>query len=322
MRMTNSMMSNSYLSNLNKSSEKMNSTNNLITAERSYLKISDDPATALKAMKVRKNLSRIEVYEDNLSDAQGIVDQYESTISSINNITKEALAQVLQGVTGTSDIDVKKTVASTLRGYQETILAASNAQYGDDYIFGGEQAGTTPFTLDASGNLLYNGQDVNTGTFGDEFRYIDVGVGLNVDVSGVVSAKSAFNISTAGSALLGTGVDANGIANNLYNLLGDIADKLEADDMTDITLYSEKLTEKAADIRIQYVSIGAKSDYITYFTDRLKSEKTNAATRQSELESIDIEEAIIVFGEQELAYNACLQMGTKLLQPSLMDYLN
>lgn len=322
MRMTNSMMSNSYLNNLNTSSERMNTTNNLITAERSYLKISDDPATALKAMKVRKNLSRIEIYKDNLSDAQGIVDQYESSISSINTIAKEALAQVLQGITGTGDIDVKKTVASTLRGYQDTILAASNTKYGDDYIFGGEQVGTTPFTLDGSGNLLYNGQNVNTGTFEDEFRYIDVGVGLDVDGGGNVSPKSAFNVSTAGSKLLGTGVDANGITNNLYNLLGDIADKLEAGDLGDIQLYSDKLDDKAADIRIQYVSIGAKSDYITYFSDRLKAEQTNGSKRQSELEGIHVEEAIIVFGEQELAYNACLQMGTKLLQPSLMDYLS
>ncbi|MDD4164766.1 MAG: hypothetical protein PHD46_04730 [Eubacteriales bacterium] len=321
MRMTNRMMSNSYLKNLNNSLEKMNETNYLITAERSYMKLSDDPATALKAMKVRKSLSRIEIYENNLSDAQGIIDQYESTISSINSISKEALAQVLQGITGTSDINVKKTVAKTLRGFQETILAAANTKYGDDYIFGGDQVGKAPFSLDGSGNLLYNGQNVETGTFHDEFRYIDVGIGLDVDASGNVAPKSAFNVSTSGAVLLGTGVDGNGITNNLHNLLGDIAEKFENDDLSDIQLYSDKLNEKASDIRIQYVSIGAKSDYISFFSERLYSEKTNAAKRQSELEGINLEEAIIIFSEQELAYNACLQMGSKLLQPSLMDYL-
>ncbi|HAN20837.1 MAG: hypothetical protein A2Y15_04850 [Clostridiales bacterium GWF2_36_10] len=321
MRLTNSMMSKNYLKNLNSSLENLNEANTRVTAQRKYMKISEDPATALKAMKVRKNLSRIEVYKENLSDAQAIFDQYESTISNINDIATEAVSQVLQGTTGTSNETVRKTVATTLRGYQETILAAANTKYGDDYIFGGESVGNTPFKLNGTGELLYNGQNVNTGTFTDEYRFVDIGVGLTVGTDGEIVPKSAFNVSNSGSTLLGTGVDTNGITNNLYNLLGEIATKLENNDIDDIQLYSDKLEAKADDIRLQYVSIGEKTNFISYFTERLDAERINATTKQNELESMDIEEGIIIFGEQELAYNACLQMGTKILQPSLIDFL-
>lgn len=322
MRLTNNMMSKTYLSNLNSSLERLNASNLRISSERSFMTMSEDPATAIKAMAVRKNLSRNEAYQENLSNAQGIVDQYETTIASINDVVTDAVSQVLQGVTGTSSEDARVAIASALRGYQETILSTANTVFGDDYIFGGDQVDKTPFTLAANGALLYNGQNVDTGTFKDEYRYIDVGIGIEIDGTGEVNSASAFNIANSGTTLLGTGVDGNGITNNLYNLLGKLADMFENNDMDDIQVYSDKLDTLADDVRVQYVSVGAKSDYISYFTKRLEAEEFNATKKLSDLEDIDIEEETINYAEMKLAYDACLQMGTKLLQPSLMNYLD
>jgi Flagellin and related hook-associated proteins len=314
-------MSKGYLKNLNSSLTKMNDMNTLITAERKYMKFSDDPVNAMKAMKVRQNLSRIDVYNENLSSAQDILSQYESTISDINNITTEALAQFSQGITGTSGESARESVAETLRSYQESILAAANTKYAGDYIFGGNNIGDVPFTVDSSGKLLYKGQDVDTGTFESEERLIDIGLGLSVGTDGKITSQSAMNISNSGATLLGTGTDSDGISNNLYNLLGEMADALENNETDKFDMYSSKLQSVADDIRIQYVGVGEKSDYITFFTERLSSEQSNLETNQNKLESIDLTEGITIFGEIELAYNACLQMGTKILQPSLLDYL-
>ncbi|HBL83433.1 MAG: hypothetical protein A2Y17_04270 [Clostridiales bacterium GWF2_38_85] len=322
MRLTNNIISKNYIKNLHESLTDLNASNTRVTAERRYMKISEDPATALKAMKIRKNLSRLDMYKENLSDAQGLLNQYESTISNINDIVTEALAQVSQGTTGTSDSAVRITVANTLRGYQESILAAANTRYAGDYLFGGENVGDIPFLTADNGELLYHGESMNTGSFSDEYRFIDIGIGLTLGDGGVVEPKSAMNIANTGAALLGAGVDENGITNNLYNLLGKIADKLENNDIDDIRIYSDKLNDKADDIRLQYVSIGEKTNFISYFTGRIESEKLNATEKQTELEGINIEEAIIAFNQQELAYNACLQMGTKILQPSLLDFLD
>lgn len=321
MRLTNSMISKGYLKSLNSSLAEMNDMNTRITAERSYMKFSEDPVNAMKAMKVRQNLSRIDVYSDNLSNAQDILDQYESSISDISSIATEAIAQFSQGITGTSDDSVRASVADTLRGYQESILAAANTKYAGDYIFGGNNIGDTPFTVDGSGKLLYKGQDVDTGTFESEERLIDIGLGLSVGADGKITSQSSMNISNSGTTLLGTGTDSDGITNNLYNLLGEMADILENNETDKFDKYSDKLQSVADDIRIQYVGVGEKSDYITFFTDRLNSQQSNLQKNQNKLESMDLAEGITIFGEMELAYNACLQMGTKILQPSLLDFL-
>ncbi len=321
MRLTNAMISGNYLKNLNRNTKELTELNTKVTAQRKFLKMSDDPAAALSAFGVRKHLSRISLYTNTLGESRGLLDEAEISLSSINDTVSEAMSQVMQGITGTSDETAKKTIAAALRSHQEMIMGAANAKFSDKYIFGGEGFENMPFTLDGSGNLLYRGQNVDTGSFGPERRYVDVGLGLSIS-GGTVASQSALDTAYSGAELLGTGVDADGLPNNLYQLLGDIADKLESGDMTNIDLYVQKLEAKSDDIRMQYVGIGEKANYISFFTDRLDREKISASTKQNELEVLSLEEGIMQFSQQELIYNACLQMGTKILQPSLLDYLS
>ncbi len=322
MRLTNKLISGNYLKTLNRSLSDLNEISEKVAAQRKFMSVSEDPAGAMKAFQIRKSLSRNAMYKSNLSTVQGLLDEAENTISIINDVAKEAVAAVMQGETGTSDSTVRITIAGTLRGYQTTIMNAANGKYSDDYIFGGEATDSMPFTLDADGNLLYKGQNVNTGTFEKEYKYVDIGIGLNFKGDGSVSPDSAMNIAFSGAELLGTGVDADGITNNLYNLLGELADKFEKNDLTDIEKYSKKLSELADNVRLQYVGIGEKSDFITYINDRLSRQKLTDSKKQYALEVLSIEEGALMYSEQENVYNACLQMGTKILQPSLLDYLD
>ncbi len=321
MRLTNAMMANNYLRNLNRNTKELNDLNTKVTAQRKFMKMSEDPASALAAFDTRKQLTRIGMYDATLKDSQGLLDEAEISLSSINETATNALTQVMQGITGTSDEKARKVIAESLRSLQESVLGASNAKFSDKYVFGGEGFEEMPFTLDGSGNLLYHGVSVDTGTFAQEHRYVDIGLGLSIS-GGVVSPQSAMDTAYSGAELLGTGVDGNGISNNLYQLLGQIAGKLDSGDLSDIDLYVKKLEARSDDVRMQYVGIGEKANYITFFADRLDREKIAASDKQNKLESLSLEEGIMQFSEQELVYNACLQMGTKILQPSLLDYLS
>jgi len=321
MRLTNAMITNNYLKNLNRNTKELTDLNTKVTAQRQFLKMSDDPAAALAAFGVRKQLARIEMYNKTLGDSQGHLNEAETSLSTINDTVNEAFTQVMQGITGTSDEVARKVIAASLRSHQDMILGAANAKYSNKYIFGGDGFEQMPFTLDGSGNLEYQGQNVDTGTFGAESRYVDIGLGMTISGSTVLP-QSALDTAYSGATLLGTGVDGDGIPNNIYQLIGEIADKLESGDLSNIDLYTQKLEKKSDDIRMQYVGIGEKANYISFFSDRLDREKIAASTKQNDLEVLSLEDGIMQFSQQELVYNACLQMGTKILQPSLLDYLS
>ena len=223
--------------------------------------------------------------------------------------------------TGTYNADTRKIIADALKGYQEQIFSTSNSKFSGKYLFGGADVENAPFSLDASGNLLYKGQNVNTGTFAGEEKYMYMGMGINLDPSGTVLPSSVFNTATSGANLLGTGVDANGLPNNIYNLLGEIANKFANNDLTNLDAYATKLDAAQKNITIQYTGIGEKSNFIDYLTSRFSNEEDNTLAKQKSLEGIDTAKAIIAYNEQKFAYNACLQMGLNILQPSLLDYM-
>lgn len=321
MRLTDQMISRNYLLQLNQNLTAMNEANQRLAAGRNYLKASEDPATALKAFRVRANLARLSVYQSNVADAESVFTEVESAISTINDLLGNAVTQIEQGQTGTYSAEDRQTIAATLRSYQQQVLSAANSKFSGKYLFGGTNVSEVPFVVDGSGNLLYNGQDADTGTFTSENRYIDVGLGISLDASGDLVTGTAFDMSYPGIDLLGSGVDGDGITNNIYNLLGDIAEMFEQNDLTNLDAYKDKLDGMVQDIMLQYVGVGEKASFLSFLSDRFEAEELNAKTRQNELEVLETAEGTIIFGEAENAYNAALQMGLKIIQPSLLDYL-
>ena len=60
---------------------------------------------------------------------------------------------------------------------------------------------------------------------------------------------------------------------------------------------------------------------MNFLSDRFAVDETNALEKQQRLEGIDTAQGIIEFNMQELAYKAALQMGSKIVQQSLLDYI-
>ena len=314
MRIADNTITRNYLNNLSSNTEQLYADSTKVSSGKSYQTASEDPADAIKAMKVRSTLAKISAYQGNIEEANGIISERETAISELNKITTEAKAKIVQGESGTYSASDRKTIADTLKSYQDTVLSLSNQMYTDKYVFGGSDDYKIPFTVDSSGKLQYQGQSVDTGTFGSEEVYCDIGLGID--------GASAYNVSSPGSTLLGTGTDTNGVTNNLYNLLGDLADQFSSNNMTDVAKYADKLSTLSDNLLVSYTSIGEESSYLSTFSDRLTTSKTNATKAQSKLENADTAEASVEYSAQQTAYQATLQVGAKLIQKTLLDYLN
>ncbi len=322
MRITDRMMNNTYMTNLNKSLQSANDCNEKVTSGRNYLKGSEDPSTAMKALKVRQNLSRISLYKNNVEEVNDTLADLETAVSEINSVVTSAIENITQTRSDSySDTDQDIT-AELLRSYQAEILDIANSKSSDKYVFGGSDMKTMPFSLD-DGVLSYHGTDVNSNTgFTDESVYFDIGLGLQTDASGNVLAGTALDISNPGSEIFGTGTDDDGIPNNIYNLLGDIADMFDNNDLSNLDGYMDKLESYSDDMIVEYADVGQKSNYMEFLSDRFDSYELNSKTKQKSLEVLDSAQGIIDYNTQQNAYEAALAMGTKLIQNSLLDYMS
>jgi flagellar hook-associated protein 3 FlgL len=335
MRITYKMSTTKYTSNLNDMSVELGRLNTQVASGRKYAKTSEDTSSAIKGYQIRRSLSKLEGYQSNIGHASDFLTNSETALSQIEGSASDAINKMQQGLNGTQSKESLKIIATALRSIQDEMLQTFNTKVNDTYIFGGSHTEEKPFTVDDKGKLFYNGVDLDTLTDGsadlktlsDDALYVDIGLGISYDGS-KVKKNTVFNYSTPGVNFAGNGkvtLDSGGeVSNNLYSLIGEIATEFES------ATYNH---EKADNLFGQFqtlsnqayqstTEIGSKSNYLKFMTDRYDSQNFNLQERQLEVEGADPVETYIAYKTQKVAYDAALQMGGKLIQASVFDYMS
>ena len=163
MRITLGMISRQYSKNLNNSLSALNTASNRATTFRKFDKTSEDPFSAAKAYRMRRESQQNEDYQSTLSDIDNRLLTAQSAMISLNNAVQQASSgDCLQAITGTMGADERAVIAEKLRTMQASVLSVVNTKFSDKYLFGGAETQTPPFTVGTTG-LLYKGVNVETG---------------------------------------------------------------------------------------------------------------------------------------------------------------
>lgn len=325
MRVTTNMMTVNYTYMLNNSKEELYRCNTQVATGRSFMKASQDPSAAMEAYDVREQLAELESYGYTINDVYAKYEIAETTLSTLTDVVKAAQDVVMQVMNGTTDPESLEIFASNLEIMQQEILSVMNAKIGDEYIFGGADSEDPPFSLDpTTGELCYKGIPVDSGTaadFPNEDAFVDIGLGIQYDANGDVIPSTAFDSAINGIEILGYGTDANGMPNNLYSLLGDIAADIRAGDLSNMEAYMTKLEECEDKIITAYSHLGNQMAFLEFQGAQLQSQAEVLLGVQADLEYTDPVQAIMMYQAQEVAYQACLAMGPAIFQPTLLDYV-
>lgn len=193
--------------------------------------------------------------------------------------------------------------------------------------------------MDGDGKLTYNGITLNSIIPADKARlssdsmYVDIGIGAKTIADPLNPAKtiidpgSVFQYSIPGIDVVGSGtctVNGKVVSNNLYDLLSEIIDQFESgfDSYDTVDELYGKLDKASMEIIYNITKVGSKTSYLDFMTNRYESQTLDLQERQLNVEGADPIKTIIQFKSQEVAYNAALQMGTKIIQPSIFDFMS
>jgi flagellar hook-associated protein 3 FlgL len=332
------MITTKYMRSVNTLSSDLDKLNTKIASGRAFSRSSENTSAAIKAYQIRRDLGRTEGYQANIAHAQSCLTNTESALSHMEELIQNAKEKILRANTGTASADERKVVATELRSIQDSLLQTLNSNASGVYYFGGSNTDTAPFTLDANGKLAYNGVTLETIIPADQDKlskdsmYVDIGLGVNLipdatDPSGTkVDPGSVFQYSIPGINIVGSGQTTAGgmtVSANLYDLLGAIADQLENPlySYENIDALYGKLDSASMEIIYNLTEVGAKTSYLQFMEDRYETQTLDMQERQLSVEGADPAETIIKFKSQEVAYQAALQMGTRIIQPSIFDFL-
>lgn len=348
MRITQSMMTRRYLSNLNGALANMSRSTQRIASGRKYEHFSENVSAGIKSVRVRENISIAESQLDTIQSVDNELASAESNLMSMVDVLSTIKEKVVKAQnTATLDTADRAIIADEIMSLRDQVLKTVNAQFDEKYLFGGTMTASSPFTVDDNGVVKYNGSDVSeiyrdtdglyyTGTGAgktlvdkNETKYVDIGLGMTID-NGVIDPNTAFAYSFSGIEVLGFGKDESGNSNNLISLLSDIAaavspekygDGSEGADSETLGTLIGTLTDRRDQLLENVTAIGTKTNFLEATKTRLEDDILNMKTLHKRLYEID--EATEITNEKmyEYSWNAILQIGSKVIPASLMDFL-
>lgn len=129
-----------------------------IATQKRVLKPSDDPVAITSINFLKTEISQLEQFNKNGDAAKASNELAESVLNGVSNIlfkVKELTVQLGNGLYSQGELN---SISIELEENLRELYGLANTQNSNgDYLFAGSRVKTKPFTTDASGNAVYNG---------------------------------------------------------------------------------------------------------------------------------------------------------------------
>jgi flagellar hook-associated protein 3 FlgL len=292
MRVTQSMLANNSLSHISNSYSKLAKLQDQLSTGKRISRPSDDPVVAVKGMFYRSNLSQVEQYQRNISEAYTWLENSEAGIDQSNDVLQRVRELVLQGKNGTNSESDLQANAAEISQLKEDLVGVANTQVAGSYIFNGTKTDTPPITMNQDGSLSLNLETSN----------------YNIEVSQGVNLKVNTN-------------PENLFSSELFSTLDSIIESLNSGNMENSDELLEELGGHIEALSTERSDLGARYNRLELVESRILDQEIIATSLLSDNEDADLERVIIDMTAQESVHRAALSVSASIIQPSLIDFL-
>lgn len=208
-----------------------------IAANRRVLTPSDDPVAAASALGVNQALAVNDQYTVNRQNAKNSLSEEESLLSSVTSLLQSIKDVVVGAGNGSMNDEQRQAYTTQLRSQLSEMMGLANSRDGSgNYIFGGYQTASQPFTASATG-ATYSGDQGQ--------RMLQVGAARQLAASDPGSAVFENNttgnghfVTSVGAANTGSGIIGTGSVADITQVNGHAYDlAFSVDATTGATTY-------------------------------------------------------------------------------------
>ncbi|KXG78810.1 Flagellar hook-associated protein 3 [Fervidicola ferrireducens] len=236
------MLTEAFMRNLSNNLRRLGEKQDQLSSGKRVRLPSDDPVSAVLAMRLRNTLLSVDQYAKNVDDAVTWLQNTETALQNTGEILQRIRELVVYGANGTLTESDRKAILDEITQLKEQILQEANASYNNKYLFGGYSANIRPFSYDASGKIVAN----------PAFAFLTK-VEVLSDTGKGASEQTGFKAASVDMAKLGSAIDLGEytiiISNyNSSNMTADIEIK-DADGNTIAKAQGVKIDEDGQTIK-------------------------------------------------------------------------
>lgn len=173
MRITNKIMQNNSLYNINNNKISEDQLNTMMSTGKKITRPSDDPVIAIRALRLRSNVTQIsQYYEKNAKDAESWLDVTADALSTVTSVLTDCVKQATKGANKDLTIDDLGTIITQMEALSKEYYSTGNVDYAGRYVFTGYRTDTS-LTFDKTTTADY--KDIN-----DEFKAANISTSSRV----------------------------------------------------------------------------------------------------------------------------------------------
>lgn len=269
-----------------------------LSTQKDINRVSDDPVGFSKVIRVKNRIEKMKEYQKNIDYSKGFIETAEVSATGIlDNLIR---AKELSVAMGNSTYDAKSREATSheINEIMNSVVSLANTQFDNRYVFGGFRTKTPALSLDGQ----YLGDDgamfLKTGQ--DTFQKVNI------------NSRHFFE-ATDKELEQGKG--------SLYSSLELLKSGLKSNNEQEIQKSMYQLDYQIEKATTYQAKLGAIYTSLNHANNRLEQGIELAVTNLSKTEDADMYEVSSDFKRTETVLNSTLMASNKLLQPTLLSFM-
>lgn len=272
---------------------------------KQVLRPSDNPEQAALIQRLSTALNRQDVYESNIDSINSRLGAEESALLAAEDVMQRIRELAVQASTDTVSSDGRQIIAAEVTALRDQLVSLANStDVSGNYVFSGSMVRTLPFSENASGDLVYQG---------DQNRML-------VDVSDQRQLALNRPGNEAFSSVLRE-VDGVSERVNFFTVIDDFSAALKDNDQTQLQSSLAEVSDLTQNMAISIADVGSRLRITESQLDSLTETKLRYQSLLSNAQDLDYATAITQLTSEIMSLEAGQSSFAKISQLSLFDYI-
>ncbi len=296
MRITNNIALRNSLAGLKTNSDAVQKAQGQISSGLKLQTSSDDPTGASQVMLSSSALRAIDQYKRNIDNASARSDAEGSALDRLTDLMTRARELGVAAASDTVSPNGRIVISREMEQIFQAAVTIGNTKFGEEYLFGGDNAMVPPFATTGTGATLDFTNSNPTGV-----RSLEITAGQSIVTNH--DGKQTFLDSGLLQSLKAMTV---GLASGSVSAASAALPAIDSAFSRTQQLVGES---------------GARSNALQISAQHLAVLKLDLASYRSSIQDVDIEAAVTAMVTKQTAYQAAMLATSKILSVSLADFL-
>lgn len=296
-RVTKSGTRQSMLSYLEASQKRLSHHQVEVASGKRLHRVSDSPTEATEVIAHRRQLARMEQFARNSDSARSWLDTTDAALSGATDVLVRGRTLVVQATNASHSPTARSAIAAEMEAMADQLLALANSSTNGRPLFAGTSGSTTAFDVDG------------------------VYLGAPSGVTRAIGPGQVIEVGRPGSATFGTFDASDPMAGNAFQVLRATAEAIRSGDPARMQIGQGAIETANQRVLGELGRVGSLGVRLESMAQQRELQHLDATQQMSQLQDVDVAQAILNLRSAEAGYQATLAATARLLDSSLLDFL-